>query len=219
MCVACHAQAPKAVIVGPKDAVSGDMVILDATQSQGQKFIWKMIWLPGEEQKSFLPVDNNMKCIFAAGVDAERIFHFVLIAAGTNPNGGPEVDVATHDLAMKPRNAPPRPKPDPTNPPSPSNPGKVTRVTYVYEKDQNAVPRQVASALQRINADSSLGVVATEFENDTTDGTGDVPDQYKIALDAARKAGLPALVAQAGDSVVRVISNPKTETQVLEVVQ
>lgn len=107
---------------------------------------------------------------------------------------------------------------DPLKPPpvDPNQPNKVTRVTYVFEKDQNNPPRQVSFALTRLNADSSRSVVATEFEEDTVDGTGQVPDQYKIALDAARTAGLPALVVQAGNTVLRVVKNPTTEQQVLE---
>lgn len=111
--------------------------------------------------------------------------------------------------------APPGPSdPPPTDPPvDPEK--KTTRVTYVFEKDQKNTPRPVAAALQRINASGS-GVVATEFEEDTTDGDGQVPDQYKVALEAARKAGLPALVVQSGDTVLRVVKDPTTEAAVLE---
>lgn len=105
----------------------------------------------------------------------------------------------------------------PTDPPP--TPSKVNRVTYVYEKDNNNIPRPVSVGLQRLNADSGGSVIATEFEEDSTvDGTpgGRVPSQYKIALEAARKEGLPALVVQSGDTVVRVVKSPTTTEQVLE---
>jgi hypothetical protein len=114
---------------------------------------------------------------------------------------------------------PPAPVPpvvSPTTPePPPDEPKKkVTRVTYVYEKDHNNVPRPVSLALQQLNAGGSI--VAAEFEEDTVDGTGEVPDQFKIALAEARKTGLPSLVVQAGDSVVRVLKSPTTLESVLE---
>lgn len=112
---------------------------------------------------------------------------------------------------------PPVDQPPTDPPPVDPNPGKIDRVTYVYEKDANITPRPVAYALQRLNTEY-VAVVATEFEEDTLDGTGDIPDQYKVALEAARKAGLPALVIQAGAKVVRVVKDPKTEQQVMDAV-
>jgi len=94
--------------------------------------------------------------------------------------------------------------------------GNVDRVTYVYEKDDTAVPRPVSFALTQLN---EQGIVATELEHETVDGTGEVPEQDKIALAAAKEAGLPALVVQAGEVVVRVVKNPKTEADVMEAVK
>jgi len=93
-------------------------------------------------------------------------------------------------------------------------PAKVTQVTYVWEKDTSAIPRPVASALNKLN---QLGILATDFEEDTVDGDDQVPDQYKIALEAARKAGLPSLVVQSGEKVVKVLKDPKTLEEVLGV--
>lgn len=119
----------------------------------------------------------------------------------------PEVRVVVLGVAAPPK------KPD--DPPGPPEETKVTQVTYVYEKDETAVPREVAKALGGINA-KYLGVVASEFEDDTTAGGGAVPAQYRVALEAARKAGLPALVVQAGGKVLRVVKAPTTEAQVTE---
>lgn len=114
------------------------------------------------------------------------------------------------------------PPPGPTDPTDPSVPidpsKKVTQVTYVYEKDQNNVPPPVSFGLQRINQDSLGSVVASAFEEDTIDGSGQVPDQYAIALEAARKAGLPALVVQSGQVVLKVVKDPKTEQSVAEAI-
>ena len=94
--------------------------------------------------------------------------------------------------------------------------GSATAAVYVYEKDDGAVPPFVTVAINKLNRERR--VVATLLEADTTDGTGDVPDQYQAALDAARKAGLPAVVALAGRQVIRVTPRPGSEAAVMEAV-
>lgn len=110
---------------------------------------------------------------------------------------------------------------DPTLPPDdpnhPPNPLKIDRVTWVWEKDSGPIPRHVASALQRINAELS-GIVASDFEDDTTDGNGEVPDQFKVALTASKTAGVPVLVLQAGSMVVKAWK-PSTEAEIMEAIR
>jgi hypothetical protein len=149
----------------------------------------------------------------AGTIDPETLARLVTVQsdlAARYPlrTGTCDVEVA----GVPPPPTPPDPGPDP--PPA----TKVTAVTYVHEKDQNHVPRGVASALQSLNAAGSCGV-CSEFEEDTLTGTGQVPAQYRVALEAARKAGLPALVVQAGDQVLRVVRDPQTESDVQEAVQ
>jgi len=95
--------------------------------------------------------------------------------------------------------------------PTPSN----AAVTYVYEKDQNTPPAAVLSGLDRLNREKKLR--ATIFEQDTRDGDGDVPDQYKVALAEAKKTGLPSLIVTAGERVIKVVKDPKTEEDVFGV--
>jgi hypothetical protein len=90
---------------------------------------------------------------------------------------------------------------------------KVTKVTYVWDREKTAIPRPVGVALNQLN---TQGILASEIEESITDGEGQVPDQYKVAIEAAKKAGLPCLVVQAGDEVIRVVSDPKTLEAVLE---
>lgn len=108
------------------------------------------------------------------------------------------------------------PKPNPQPGPDPA-PNKVDRVTFVYEKSKHPVPPEVASALSKLNTEK--GILATLFEQDSVDGDGDTPDQYKIALKAAKEAGLPCLVVQAGEVVYKVKVSPKTATDVTEAVK
>lgn len=89
---------------------------------------------------------------------------------------------------------------------------KATAATYVYEKDDTAIPSGVSTGLNRLNREKRI--IATIFEDDTRDADGDVPSQYKVALDAAVNAGLPAFIVQAGDKVLSVVKSPTTEEQV-----
>jgi hypothetical protein len=91
-----------------------------------------------------------------------------------------------------------------------------TDVTYIYEKDDGPVPKPVQKGLDTLNRQN---IVATAIDDDTTDGTGETPAQYKISLPAAKAAGLPTLVVMAGDKVVRTVKNPTTEADVVEAVQ
>jgi hypothetical protein len=101
---------------------------------------------------------------------------------------------------------------DPVVTPVDPNAPQATAATYVYEKDDTAVPAGVSTGLNRLNREK--GVIATLFEEDTTDGDGDVPDQYRLPLSAAQNAGLPALVVTNGEKVLGVVKDPRTEEAV-----
>ena len=94
-------------------------------------------------------------------------------------------------------------------------PAKATAATYVFEKDSTGIPGAVLSAINKLNR---RGIVATTFDDDTTDDSGETPDQYKVPLAAATTAGIPSLVVTAGEKVLRVVKDPKTEEAVLEAV-
>lgn len=109
----------------------------------------------------------------------------------------------------------PAPSPAPGPAPTPVNPSTITSITYVYEKDMGPVPPAVASALDRINREKK--VPATLFEEDTLDGSGQTPEQYRLPLESARAATLPALVVMSGTTVAKTVKAPKTADDVLRV--
>lgn len=100
-------------------------------------------------------------------------------------------------------------KPDPTKPVEPST--KATAATYFILKG-TPLNQEIVYALDKLNAQ---GIRATLALDNTKDGTGDIPDQYKVSLPAARQAGLPALVVMAGEKVMRVVKSPKNEADVI----
>jgi hypothetical protein len=108
----------------------------------------------------------------------------------------------------------PNPPPEDEEPDEP-NTEKITAAVYVYEKDETAVPVGVSEALQELN---SRGIVATEFEDDTVNGDGETPEQYRTALAAAKKHGMPCLVLLAGDEAVTLLQAPTDADAILEAV-
>lgn len=92
---------------------------------------------------------------------------------------------------------------------------KVTAVTYVYEQRATKVPSAVRAGLSKLN---ERDILATEFDKDTLNKQGgEVPEQYKVPLAAAKK--LPSLVVTDGSTVIRVVENPQTEDDVLKAAQ
>lgn len=84
---------------------------------------------------------------------------------------------------------------------------KATACVYVYEKDAGPIHPSILAALDKINRDKNIP--ATLFEQDTKDGTGETPEQYRPALEAAKKATLPAFVVLSGTTVTSTVSAPK----------
>ena len=96
---------------------------------------------------------------------------------------------------------------------------RATAVVYVYEKDAGGIPNPIQAAFNALNRDTERGIRATFHEVDSTDGDSQIPDQYKVAVAAAREAGLPSAVVQSGDKVLRVVKSPKTEADVKEALE
>lgn len=92
---------------------------------------------------------------------------------------------------------------------------KVDRVTYVYEKDEGAVPPPVSYALRKLNEN---GIIATELEVDPLNGLNGIPTQDKVAVEAGKREGLPALVVQSGQTVTKVVKKPTTVEEVSKAV-
>lgn len=84
---------------------------------------------------------------------------------------------------------------------------KATACVYVYEKDAGPIHPSILAALDKINRERNIA--ATLFEQDTKDGAGETPEQYKPALEAAKKVTLPAFVVLSGTTVISTVSAPK----------
>lgn len=139
---------------------------------------------------------------------------------GLDPFAEATLVVEVGGVVVVPPIVPPTTPNTPTTPTTPVDPTtKATAAVYVYLKGPNGsanVPAAVMGTLNRLNREKKI--TATLFEQDTTDGTDDVPEQYKIPLAEAKKLGLPCLVVMAGSTVLKVVKAPTTEAQVWEAV-
>ena len=105
-------------------------------------------------------------------------------------------------------------KPPETSPPA-TTIQAIDRLTYVYEKDEGGVPSAVLAALSALEL-SDASVRVSVFEDDTTDGDGQVPEQFKSAKAAAEKHGSPCVVSEASGQVIAVVLSPRTKDDVLK---
>lgn len=132
--------------------------------------------------------------------DLRSAVHLLLVATGLLLLGGaPSLPLPTVSW--------------PTLPSIPSIIEQATAAVYVYEKDDGPVPAEVSSGLDKLNRERK--VLAVLFEDDTLDGDGQVPEQFKPALHAAKEAAIPSLVVLSGTSVIRVVRSPKTEAEIV----
>jgi len=89
----------------------------------------------------------------------------------------------------------------------------ATKATYVYEQRQGSVPSAVLSALNTLNRS---GVVATPVDQHVLGGGDAIPAQYVVAMEEAKKAGIPCLVVEYSTGPPKVVKAPTTAEQVLE---
>jgi hypothetical protein len=166
----CWAQRAKATLTGPKEVISGDIIKIDGSQSEGTSFAWKLV-NPDRPDRAFFPGERNTYILFSAGVLQERVFTFCFVAAGVNPNGGAESDIAFHDLLVKPLYAPApvtpvtpvTPPVTPVNPPQPPA-GKVTGVVLLWETADSTQQQQ--ALLLALRGDERISKVVTALDKD-----------------------------------------------------
>lgn len=191
------------IIDGPAKVNVGD--IAEFKSKAGQSRVWMADPDPGlrtygdGDQVAIIPTSSpGTFVIFLAYTEdgQARAAKTVLTVEGARPPPAPEVI----------------PEVKPVPPVAPVV--KVTAATYVYEKNDTAIPSQVMAGLNRLNREQ--GIIATAYEIDTKNGLGNVPKQYQVSAAAAVKNGLPALVVMAGDVELRTVKAPTTEQQVME---
>ena len=94
-------------IEAPAECEPGDLLILVANAPDAKRFAWTL----GNSDKTFLPVENGTKAVFASGKPGVYVF---ILAASNESN----LAIAKHTVTI----GEPEPEPPPTPPPPPPPP-------------------------------------------------------------------------------------------------
>jgi hypothetical protein len=181
--------------------LEGDRSVPGLGQIKAKGTWTKIEWMSDTPYTLF---DGGRVCVFSA-TQGSHVFY----VAGSTPDG---LQMAKCTMIFGPET--PKP-PDPNKPPPVVTPDPTTRPTkavYVFEQRQGSPPPPVLAALSKLNVPG--GLVASSFDQSTLSGKGQIPAQYVVALEVAKREGLPILVVQAGDQVLRFVKAPKTAAEV-----
>lgn len=161
--LACAGE-PTAIIRGPASALPGDLVVLDAAGSSASGFAWVL----ADSDKSFLPVEDGRRLVFATS--AAGRYTFVLVAADATSNGQPRVALAKHLLTIGQAPGPDPPAPGPSPGPDPLPPGRFGLATQARDwvaavnlpvADRLRTAQQVAGAFETVATAIVAGTIAT----------------------------------------------------------
>jgi hypothetical protein len=175
------------------------------------------LWIP------FSPDNKRLDSPALIGAAGEKDGTYMLLGL-PKPGDVPQYRLITIVTLTGPRPPPvvvtppvvtPEPKPDDPVVPVPNS--EITAAVWVYEKDDGEPPSSVRVALDRLNRERKI--LATTFDDDSVDGDGEVPDQYKAPLEAAKNYQLPVLVLMKRSGPPEVIRAPKTEQEVWDAVK
>lgn len=84
------------------------------------------------------------------------------------------------------------------------------KVGVVYESLEQSAPLQALVARRQLD-----GIQFRIIDDDVIDRQGQIPDDLRLIVDAARQHGLPAIVLQVGDQVVRVEALPQKADDII----
>jgi hypothetical protein len=173
--------APAAVVItAGAEFRPGDLIILDASQSVGDTFDWKMTTVGVADDgrplppKPFLPVEGGRKAVFATGDTGFYYFYFAA-AKGSK--------VATTIVLIQVGKPAPTPPPVPPAPPTPPKPdvdqALAADLAKLIQADDDADKKAHVAAY------ANLYLVAAE--KDAADKSLKTADELRVRLVLARK--------------------------------
>lgn len=210
LCCASLAPAaePVATVTVPENPIAGDLIILDATASQGDQFDWV---LEGSD-KPILPVEKGTKCIFTTRDGGT--FRFLFLAVGVGEDGTAKLvkqrlTVTVIDPAPRPDPGPdpgPDPDPRPPPPPSPVVTGRLY-VSFILDDDPTPAQNTIRTSLTLRAGLAKLDAAFRAYQSNEND-----LDRLRLA-ERAREAGVPCAFVQTKDgTIVDTIQNPTIDS-------
>ncbi len=210
------ADEPRATIKAPALAKVSSLIVLDATDSQGDDFIWEST--TGESFR----VDSNGKIAYFVTAEPGR-YRFLLVAGGS-VDGKAKLARAIAEVIVD-GSTPPDPKP-PTPPdpkPIPSTVGNL-RVLILFESSAKLDIKQLSALnggiVRKYLTDKCLmdsdGLPAWRMWDRNIDVTAESP-AWKAALTAAQADPLPIpkVAIFAGTTLVKVVPLPANDVDMV----
>lgn len=166
-----------AVIDGPTEAAAGDLIILDASDSDCDSCLWML----ANSDKSFLEFEDGRKCVFASG--AAGSYSFVLATAKQGDTAA-TVAIARHVVTIGGTPPGPNPGPNPGPGPKPTPPDPQPP-----QPDLTGVAREAYdAALALAPKPGECARVATVFSTVASKAAGLGWDLPKIAAESKAAA-------------------------------
>jgi hypothetical protein len=152
-----NVEEAKLVMVAPTEVRLGKLVILDVSQSTGNKFKWLVV----PETEDFLVIDDGRRAVFSSGVPGEYMF---IVACAVDDS----VDVVRHVVRVT-GVAPPAPQPDidPVTPESLTSAlSKQVQVwcAKIQSPTRSADALKLAGAMEGVAAQINAGTLTTPYE-------------------------------------------------------
>lgn len=204
------------IIKAPAQVSPGDLVILDASESDAKAFAWTV--LPESAAGKFLAVERGTKAVFASGQPGQ--YTFVLATAA-----GDHVAVALVTVTVGvPTPQPPGPGPNPPQPPAPAG----TRGVLILRESADTTPAlaRVLTGLRTGKAADYLrdkGHTLTILDDDAVGPDGKPAPLLDTFRAEFSGVALPALIVYdlATKRVLdkRVIADTTTADSVVEVIK
>lgn len=160
LCLSSLLQAQTTIqIAGPAEVPPGDLVVL-SVQTTAQEVQWFL----GNSDKTFLPVENGRKIVFASGLPGRYRFHAVAFSARLEgedivTESASAVHVLTITGPVPPTPTPPGPQPPPgPNPPVPPGPTPGPVIPEGLAREIYDATMRVQSANRRAEAQAFAAI-------------------------------------------------------------
>ena len=222
-----HAGEPRASIKAPVIAKVANLVVLDASDSQGDDFIWEST--TGE---SFAVDSNGKRAYFVASVPGK--YRFLLVAGGA-VDGKAKLSRALAEVVVDGVVPPVPPGPNPPDPPIPPDPkppepkpipstvGNL-RVLILFESSAKLDIKQLSALngglVRKYLSDKCItdpdGLPAWRMWDRNIDAAGESA-LWKTALTAAQADTLPIpkVAIYAGTTLIKVVPLPANDVEMV----
>lgn len=208
-----QAAEPVAKVVVPERPIAGDLIILDASQSQGDQFDWV---LEGSD-KPILPVEKATKCVFTTRYGGT--FRFLFLAVGVAEDGTAKLVKERITLEIEGPSPPgpgpgpgpspgpdPRPDPSPDPRPTPVVTGRLY-VSFILPGEPTPAQNQIRTSATLRSRLVTLDAAFRAYQENESD-----LERLHLA-DRVREIGVPCAFVQTKDgAIVAVIQQPTVDS-------